>query len=239
MRWSRTCRRVGAQAFLDEQFAAPASQYPRAQVRARGPAGDVLPDRSRSAVRARLLLAVPASERVLPERARGSDQLRQRVAFALSQILVTSGLDINLAYGMGAYQQIFRDNAFGNYEDILTKVTLSSVMGDYLNMVNNDKPSATASSPTKTTRASCMQLFSIGVWELNLDGTQMLDANGAPIPTYDQDTIEGFAHVFTGWTYPVLPGRARTHAQSEEFSRRHGAGRHQSRHRRESCCSTA
>jgi hypothetical protein len=55
-------------------------------------------------------------------------------------MLVTSGVDVNLAYGTATYQQIFRDNAFGNYEDILTKVTLSSVMGDYLNMVNNDKP---------------------------------------------------------------------------------------------------
>jgi uncharacterized protein (DUF1800 family) len=69
-----------------------------------------------------------------------NDQLRQRVAFALSQMLVTSGLDVNLAYGTATYQQIFLDNVFGNYEDILTKVTLSSVMGDYLNMVNNDKP---------------------------------------------------------------------------------------------------
>jgi len=51
-----------------------------------------------------------------------------------------------------------------------------------------------------------MQLFSIGVWELKPDGTQKLDAGGAPIPSYDQDTIEGYAHVFTGWTYPTLPG---------------------------------
>jgi hypothetical protein len=55
-------------------------------------------------------------------------------------MLVTSGLDVNLAYGMATYQQIFRDNAFGSYEDILTKVTLSSVMSDYMNMVNIDKP---------------------------------------------------------------------------------------------------
>jgi uncharacterized protein (DUF1800 family) len=69
-----------------------------------------------------------------------NDQLRQRVAFGLSQMLVTSGLDVNLAHGMATYQQIFRDNAFGNYEDNLTKVTLSAVMSDYMNMVNIDKP---------------------------------------------------------------------------------------------------
>ncbi len=70
----------------------------------------------------------------------GRDQLRQRVAFALSQILVTSGFEVSEAYAMAAYQQIFLDNAFGNYETLLNRVTLSPVMGDYLNMVNNDKP---------------------------------------------------------------------------------------------------
>jgi uncharacterized protein (DUF1800 family) len=106
---------------------------------------------------------------------------------------------------METYQQIFRDNAFGNYEDILTKVTLSSVMGDYLNMVNNDKP-ANGVNPNENYAREVMQLFSIGVWNLNQDGTQILDANGAPVPSYGQNTVEGFAHVFTGWTYPVLPG---------------------------------
>jgi uncharacterized protein (DUF1800 family) len=118
---------------------------------------------------------------------------------------------VNLAYGMAKYQQIFLDNAFGNYEDILTRVTLSSVMGDYLNMVNNDKPSKSV-NPNENYARELMQLFSIGVWLLNQDGTQQLDAYGLPIPTYGQDEIEGFAHVFTGWTYPVLPGiPARTH----------------------------
>jgi Protein of unknown function (DUF1800) len=107
--------------------------------------------------------------------------LRQRVAFALSQILVTSGTDINFVYGMAKYQQIFLDNAFGNYEDILTKVTLSSVMGDYLNMVNNDKP-ANGVSPNENYAREMMQLFSIGVSELNQDGTRILDASGVPIP---------------------------------------------------------
>jgi uncharacterized protein (DUF1800 family) len=129
----------------------------------------------------------------------------------LSQILVTSGLTVNLAYGMGAYQQLFLDNAFGNYEQILTRVTLSPVMGEYLNMVNNDKPSSSV-QPNENYARELLQLFSIGVWQLNQDGTQKQDAAGAPIPSYGQDEIEGFAHVFTGWTYPVLPGvPARTH----------------------------
>ena len=98
------------------------------------------------------------------------DQLRQRVAFALSQIFVTSGLDINLAYGMATYQQIFLDHAFGNYETLMTRVTLSSVMGEYLNMVNNDKPVA-GTNPNENYARELLQLFSIGLWEQNLDGT--------------------------------------------------------------------
>jgi uncharacterized protein (DUF1800 family) len=112
---------------------------------------------------------------------------------------------------MGKYQQILLDNAFGNYEQILTRVTLSPVMGEYLNMVNNDKP-ANGISPNENYAREFMQLFSIGLWQLNQDGTPSLDATGAPIPTFGYGQIQGFAHVFTGWTYPVLPGvPARTH----------------------------
>ncbi len=133
------------------------------------------------------------------------DQLRQRVAFALSQIFVTSGLDVREAYGMARYQQIFLDHAFGNYEELMLRVTLSSVMGHYLNMVNNDKP-VQGVNPNENYARELLQLFSIGLWELKRDGTLLLDAAGQPIPTYDQSAVEGFAHVFTGWTYPVLPG---------------------------------
>jgi len=197
---------IGTQAFLNEQFAAPPSQYPAFKYVPAGQqamfcATDPDPQCARDYYSLFLL-----QNGFFQNALSANDQLRQRVAFALSQILVTSGTDINLAYGMAKYQQIFLDNAFGNYEDILTKVTLSSVMGDYLNMVNNDKP-ANGISPNENYAREIMQLFSIGVSELNQDGTLILDAGGAPIPTYDQgDAIEGFAHVFTGWTYPVLPG---------------------------------
>jgi uncharacterized protein (DUF1800 family) len=133
------------------------------------------------------------------------------VAFALSQIFVTSGLDVNVAYGMAGWQQIFLDRAFGNFEDLLLRVTLSSVMGDYLNMVNNDKPAGEV-NPNENYARELLQLFALGVWELKADGTPLTDATGAKIPSYDQDTIEAFAHVFTGWTYPQLPGvPQRTH----------------------------
>ena len=136
-----------------------------------------------------------------------SDQLRQRVAFALSQILVVSGTEIYEAYAMAAYQNMLLNDAFGNYRQLLEDVSLSPVMGRYLDMANNDKPNpALGTSPNENYAREVMQLFSIGVYKLNADGSLMLDAGNQPIPTYDQNVIEGFASVFTGWTYPPRPG---------------------------------
>ncbi len=113
------------------------------QVRSVRAGGDLLPDRSRSDVRARLLLAVPAAERLLSAtRSRATTSCasasRSRCRRSSSRRASTS----TRRTGWRRYQQIFLDDAFGNYEDLMTRVTLSSVMGDYLNMVNNDKPVA-------------------------------------------------------------------------------------------------
>ncbi len=202
---------VGTQAFLDEQYAVPKSAYPTLKYVPAGQQATFCPTDPNPQCGRDYYSLFLLQNAFFTNALNGADQLRQRVAFALSQILVTSGLTVNIAYGMGAYQQIFLDNAFGNYEQILTRVTLSPVMGEYLNMVNNDKPSASV-NPNENYARELLQLFSIGVWELNQDGTRKLDAAGASIPSYGQDEIEGFAHVFTGWTYPVLPGvPARTH----------------------------
>ncbi|HEX5863809.1 MAG TPA: DUF1800 family protein, partial [Casimicrobiaceae bacterium] len=131
---------VGVQGFLDEQFAAPANPYPAFKyVPAGGQAAFCATDPDPQCGRDNYTLFL-LQNAFFRKALSGGDQLRQRVAFALSQILVTSGLDVREAYAMAGYQQIFLDNAFGNYADILAKVTVSSVMGDYLNMVNNDKP---------------------------------------------------------------------------------------------------
>jgi hypothetical protein len=202
---------VGTQAFLNEQYAAPASKYPSLKYVPAGQQATFCPTDPDPQCGRDYYTMFLLQNAFFANALNGPDQLRQRVAFALSQILVTSGLTVNLAYGMARYQQIFLDNAFGNYEEILTRVTLSSVMGDYLNMVNNDKPRSGV-NPNENYARELMQLFSIGVWQLFADGTQKVDPNGDPIATYGQDEIEGFAHVFTGWTYPVLPGvPARTH----------------------------
>ena len=190
---------VGIPAYLDEQFAASGSRYSSNKYVPSGQAATFCPaDPNPTCARDYYSLFQLQADFYRNALA-NSDQLRQRVAFALSQIFVTSGLDINEAYGMAIYQQIFLDRAFGNFEDIVAKVTLSSVMGDYLNMVNNDKP-AQGRNPNENYARELLQLFAIGLWELRQDGTLLTDAAGRPIPTYDQATVEGFAHVFTGWT---------------------------------------
>jgi uncharacterized protein (DUF1800 family) len=131
----------------------------------------------------------------------GEDQLRQRVAFALSQIFVVSGVEIIQPSSMYQYQNIFLRNAFGNFRQILEEVTLSPTMGRYLDMANNRRQ-----APNENYAREVLQLFSIGQFKLNSDGTLILDGLGQPIPTYDQNTIINFSKLFTGWTYPPLPG---------------------------------
>jgi uncharacterized protein (DUF1800 family) len=202
---------VGTAAFLDEQFAASGSRYSSSKYVPAGGAAVFCPTDPDPTCARDYYSLFQLQNDFYRNALVNADQLRQRVAFALSQIFVTSGLDINEAYGMATYQQIFLDNAFANYETLMSKVTVSSVMGDYLNMVNNDKPVA-GTNPNENYARELQQLFSIGLWEQKQDGTYLLDANGEPIPTYDQSTVEGFAHVFTGWTYPLLPGQQqRTH----------------------------
>jgi len=138
----------------------------------------------------------------------GEDQLRQRVAFALSQIWVVSAEGgVPLAYAYPVYWRLFRDNAFGNYRDLIRAVTLSPAMGRYLNVANNDK-----ANPKKNTSANenyareSMQLFTLGLTELNPDGSPVLDQTNNPIPTYNQTVVTNMARLFTGWTYPTAPG---------------------------------
>jgi uncharacterized protein (DUF1800 family) len=131
------------------------------------------------------------------------DQLRHRVAFALSEIMVVSA-NGNSMYqhpeAMATYWDVLVQDAFGNFRQLLEDVTLNPAMGDYLDMVHNDKPNPRRNTqPNENYAREIMQLFTIGLYKLNQDGSQQLDINGQPIPTYDQDVVEGYAHVFTGW----------------------------------------
>lgn len=131
------------------------------------------------------------------------DQLRQRVAFALSEIFVVSAQNNGMydhPEAMATYWDMLARDAFGNFRQLLEDVTLNPAMGDFLDMVHNDKPNPRRNTePNENYAREVMQLFTIGVWKLNADGSQMLDLNRQPIPTYDQDVVEGYAHVFTGW----------------------------------------
>jgi uncharacterized protein (DUF1800 family) len=134
----------------------------------------------------------------------GPDQLRQRVAFALHQILVVSGISpLNRSSWMTMYLQALDRGAFGNYRTLLQEVTLNPSMGEYLDM-----RLSTRTNPNENFAREILQLFSIGVTELNLDGTPKLDSQGATIPSYSQTTVNEFTRVFTGWNLAaaISPG---------------------------------
>lgn len=122
------------------------------------------------------------------------DQLRQRMALALQQILVVSQLEVDGTYGLRGYQNLFLENAFGNYRTVLKKVALSPVMGDYLNNANNSK-----TAPNENFARELLQLFAIGTCELEADGRLK---GGKCQPTYDNARVRDYAYALTGWTYP-------------------------------------
>lgn len=133
------------------------------------------------------------------------DVLRQRVAFALSQIFVVSdnvdALIIN-PYAMSGYYDMLLDNAFGNFRNLLRAVSLHPSMGIYLSHVNNRRSDpANNTFPDENYAREVMQLFSIGLFDLNVDGTLQLDGNGDPIPTYSNTEIREFAKIFTGLSF--------------------------------------
>ncbi len=129
----------------------------------------------------------------------GNDQLRQRVAFALSEMWVVSSLEAS-AYGMPQYLNVLSTDAFSNWYTLMKDVTLTPAMGSYLNMVNSFKPAGGAIANQNFAR-EMMQLFSIGTTSLNNDGTPVLDASGKPVLNYTQTQVDGFARAYTGWTY--------------------------------------
>ncbi len=137
-----------------------------------------------------------------------ADQLRQRVAFALSQIFVTSLQKLIWNQNMVLFQNMLLADAFTNYRQIMGDVTLSPAMGQYLDMANNAMGNAAAGTLANENYArELMQLFTIGTQMLNQDGSVQYDSNHLPIPTYLQPTIAEFARVYTGWTYAPASGQ--------------------------------
>ncbi|MGH8284616.1 MAG: DUF1800 domain-containing protein [Steroidobacteraceae bacterium] len=162
------------------------------------------------------------------------DQLRQRVAFALSEIMVVSQQSAlqGFPFALADYYDMLARNAFGDFRALMEEVTLHPAMGLYLSMLGNQKPDVALNiRPDENFARENMQLFTVGLVELNPDGTVRRDAQNQPIPTYDQPVIEGFAHVYTGWTWsgagtfaqarPSIVGQSRS---MQAYAEQHDTG---------------
>jgi len=188
---------VGMQSFLNEQYAATASTYP-----APGANDDI----------------TVVKQRFFTNALTGQDQLRQRVAWSLAQTFVVSNQKIGDPSAFTSWMNMLQKDAFGNFSTLLNDVTLSPTMGHYLDMVRNDKPDPNSGAqPNENYAREILQLFSVGLAQLNPDGTPQVDGNGVPLPTYTQDTIIGFAHVFTGWAYPTKAGQTASFYNGEYY----------------------
>ena len=148
--------------------------------------------------------------------ANGQDQLRQRAMFALSQTIVVSATKNGSGEELIPWVRLLSRNAFGNYRTLLEEVTLSPTMGKYLDLAYSRKASST-SSPNENYPRELMQLFTIGLWEMNQDGSLKRDAQNQPIPTYTQNTIKDVARALTGWTFPTQPGQTSLNSNPPYF----------------------
>ena len=131
----------------------------------------------------------------------GEDQLRQRTSLALMSIIVVGIESVPVfwpQYGMATYMDILWDNAFGNYRTIIEKISTNLAMSKYLTFLESKKSNEFGSLPDENFARELMQLFSIGLYQLNIDGSLKLN-NGKPIETYSLADISGLARVMTGW----------------------------------------
>jgi len=134
----------------------------------------------------------------------GPDQMRKRLAFALSQFFVVSLSPIDgfyPPYVIAAYWDVLCANAYGNFRTLLEQITLNAGMGFFLNTKGNLKEDANGRQPDENYARELMQLFTIGLYELNADGSLRLDANNLPVETYGQSDITNLARVFTGYDW--------------------------------------
>jgi uncharacterized protein (DUF1800 family) len=179
-------QQLGFDPFLQSQFTAPVSTYP-----------DPLPtDSGVGKVQTQFFVNA----------VNGGDQLRQRLGFALNELWVVSQNKVGDPTGYTNYMRALENDALGNYFNLMQDVTLTPAMGHYLDMVNNDKP-ATGQHANENYARELMQLFTLGLSQLNPDGTPQLDGSGNPIPTYTQDDVMALGRAFTGWTFPTMPGQ--------------------------------
>jgi uncharacterized protein (DUF1800 family) len=200
-------RRIGLRTWLAEQFAAPypsaATPYPDVPLKPTTPPLDCDGDNSGlngNPIDVPVTCARDVYSMYLPqtwfykEALYGDSQLRHRVSWALSELWVISGVDTQQSSWMIAYNQKISQNAFGNWRNLMQDLTLNPAMGNYLDMIRSTK-----NNPNENYPREILQLFNIGLFMLNQDGTLQRDTSNNPIPTYDQSTINNFTKVFTGW----------------------------------------
>lgn len=198
-------RRIGLKTWLAEQFSAPypstANPYPNLPLKssdssnATSGCGMFTGEEQRVCIRDHY--GMYSVQKWFFKEAFYSDaQLRHRVAWALQEIWVTSGVETQQASHMFATNQVLTNHAFGNFRNLMKDMTLNPGMGNYLDMVRSTK-----TNPNENYAREILQLFTIGLFMLNQDGTLQLDNQGNPIPTYDQDTVNNFTKVFTGWNF--------------------------------------
>lgn len=190
-------RDVGYEAYLQEQFDLPLPEYP---VYPDAPTATPSSDVCDAICRRDQYSPYPLQLRFYRNALTGPDQLRQRVAFALSQILVVSGDDYDIRHPsrLQPYLKLLDKHAFGNYRELLKEITLNPAMGKYLDMAGNTKW-----GPNENYARELLQLFSMGLFELNKDGTQKKGKGGQPIATYAQAEINALSRIFTGWNVAI------------------------------------
>jgi len=201
-------KQVGFVAYLNEQFSAPVTNpakgsdypdltFPLDDQPSACPTSTSDPNYNQNVCNRDNFSMYPLRRTFFSNALYGQDQLRQRVAFALHQIIVVSGAsEVNRPSWMTVYLQALDRNAFGNYRTLLSEVALTPAMGEYLDM-----RLSTRLSPNENWPREVLQLFSIGTTLLNIDGTSPVDANGMPVASYSQATVNEFTKVFTSWNF--------------------------------------
>lgn len=197
-------RRIGLRVWLSEQFALGNTPMPKDSLQPVNIGGNATCDGGADDVPAQCGRDAYSMYKpqtwFMREAYYGEAQLRLRVMWALSQIWVTSGNDVQQGRHMVEFLDILNRNAFGNYKDIMKEVTMNPAMGTYLDMAIS-----TRTNPNENYPREILQLFSTGLFVLKPDGTLRLDAQNNPIPTYDQNGVNNLTKILTGWSLCSVP----------------------------------